>query len=144
MYSLCTSSQFLLCRLSSLNVSGCSIDSINFTSVSGGFDHLVTLNIRENNLSSWLDVVQLRKLPSLRELNLKENPLIASLDGLTACHLLIVRLPNLTKINNSVINKDTMKEAEKYYINKFYSQYQLADETWLQLHPTFQQILESK
>ena len=133
-------------RLSSLNLSRCSIDSINFTSAAaaGGFAHVVTLNIRENNLSSWLDVVQLRKLPSLRELNLKGNPLLASLDDLTSCHLTIVRLPHLTKANNAVITRDIMKEAEKYYINKFYSQYQTADETWFQLHPTFQQILESK
>lgn len=105
---------------------------------------MVTLNVRENNLSSWLDVVQLQVLPSLKELNFKGNPLLSSLEDLIACHLILVRLPNLAKINNANITKETLKEAEKYYINTFYGEYESAKDEWFILHPTFKAILESK
>ena len=143
-FSCLSYSLYLLYRLSNLNLSHCAIDSIKFTSNSPQFPHLVTLNIRENNLSSWLDVAELQKLPSLKELNLKGNPLLASLEDLIACHLILVRLPKLTKINNADITRETIKEAEKYYVNKFYNEYESANEEWFRLHPTYKEILESK
>lgn len=135
---------YLLYRLRNLNLSHCAIDSIKFTSNSPQFPHLVTLNVRENNLSSWLDVVQLQKLPSLKELNFKGNPLLSSFEDLTACHLILVRLPKLTKVNNADITRETLKEAEKYYVNTFYTEYESANEEWFRLHPTYKDILERK
>ncbi|KAI9347411.1 translation initiation factor eIF3 subunit-domain-containing protein [Zopfochytrium polystomum] len=83
------------------------------------FTNLRQLNMSANKISGWKSVHAFNHVPRLRELRLKDNPVLASSGstGLAATDLLIARIGQVTFINGSAVTARTRLDAELYYLN---------------------------
>ena len=107
------------------------------------FARLEKLNLSRNQLQSWVDVAELRRLPALQDLNLKGNPIFASCtDYAAAFNLVLGRVPRLLKLNGEQVTEDLYHEAEKYYVKVAFKESRLKDPDFEAANPRFQQLLQ--
>lgn len=102
----------------------------------------------ENQLQSWRDIAELNKLKSLKELNVKNNPITAvncMEDYEAIVNLVIARVSGLTKVNHEEISEGIEKEAAKFYVKKYYLDYHKnGNQEWHLTHPRWSELIESK
>ncbi|XP_003745338.1 tubulin-specific chaperone E [Galendromus occidentalis] len=137
-------------KLRELYLNGCKIEEISFPTGAGGktelFPKLERLEVTNNKISSWKSVAELEKLASLRTLRVNGNPITHG-NFEDVFYDIIGRL-SVGNINRMDVSKDTRKEAELYYLRKYFPEYQRLREgenhrcEFLQSHPRFQKLLD--
>ena len=112
------------------------------------FPNLKKLNVSSNKLDCWIDVVELRKLPSLTDLNLKGNPILThDSDYAAAFNQVLGRLAGLVKLNGEQLTPEMYREAEKYYLkcaHKEFIEFPVSGEVkdFTSLHPRYHELVE--
>ena len=81
------------------------------------FAHLSTISLSRNSISSWESINELNRLQSLRQLNMKGNPI----DGGMATfenwgHKVVARIAELTHLNRVKIDRFDRRGAEIDYL----------------------------
>ncbi|KAJ1950277.1 hypothetical protein FBU59_000757 [Linderina macrospora] len=82
---------------------------------SGMFPCLHTLNLASTQIASWADINNLSRLPSLTALHLTNTPVISGDYNLARAQT-IARLPQLEKLDGTVITPKEREEMERYYL----------------------------
>lgn len=111
------------------------------------FPALKKLNLSGNELDSWIDVSELRRLTGLQEVNLKGNPLITRhTDYASTFNQVLGRLSGLVKLNGEQVTEEMYREAEKYYLKLAFKESMQRDseKDFAALHPRFRDLLQSK
>lgn len=140
------------CSLKELLLSDCQISSIFFEAdverKTNLFQSLEQLSLAGNQLKIWRDIAELNKLKSLKDLNVKNNPVTAvncMEDYEAIVNLVIARVSGLTKVNHEEISDGIEKEAAKYYVKKYYLDYHNSENhEWHLNHPRWSELIESK
>lgn len=111
------------------------------------FAALKKLNLSGNQLDSWIDVSELRRLTGLQEVNLKGNPLITRhTDYASVFNQVLGRLSGLVKLNGEQVTEEMYREAEKYYLKLAFKDSRRHDteKDFAALHPRFRDLLQSE
>jgi hypothetical protein len=113
-------------NLEVLILKNCQISSIsmmpeeNLDVLSYEFPALQVLNLFENKLSSWKDVLELTRLNCLKEINLSHNPIVAPgpsfMDSTLICTALFGRF--VKKLNGVEVNAKLVPTSEGYLSKK--------------------------
>ncbi|XP_065892682.1 tubulin-specific chaperone E-like [Dysidea avara] len=111
---------------------------------------LRSLSLERNLISEWQSVNALLILHSLRELKLRDNPLVEAFkEQLSiARQLIIARLGGITSLNNSEINPNERKASERYYIKRYAQKWMDSQATedskrsFSMEHPRYTQLTE--
>ncbi|KAJ2631683.1 hypothetical protein H4R22_001808 [Coemansia sp. RSA 1290] len=83
---------------------------------SNSFSNLESLDISQTGIRSWSDIKELNKLPSLQSLKATEIPLLQDLPEDTVRSHLIAYLPNVQKLDGSLISQTERVEMERYFL----------------------------
>lgn len=84
----------------------------------GLFPCLQTLNLNDSALSSWASLEHLQALCSLQELSVMKVPLGKDLDQKKRHKAFVARLPNILKLNKSVVTDKDRETAERWLIRE--------------------------
>ncbi|KAJ1720348.1 hypothetical protein LPJ53_005007 [Coemansia erecta] len=76
------------------------------------FASLHTLNLSNTLIDSWASIDALARIPSLRTIHIRDTPLTQE----NARAQIIARLPQITKLDGSIITPDERTEMERYYL----------------------------
>lgn len=142
---------FRLISLECLMLNDCALESVSFDAVVSHkttlFPNLKELQLKANNLRSWVDIGELNKLPALEILNVKANPVIDEQDDYeVAFNYVIVRIGGLKVLNREMVSDNVRKEASIYYYKKFYDEWSAKKDNseFVKEHPRFETILSRK
>ncbi|KAJ2851966.1 hypothetical protein IWW36_000739 [Coemansia brasiliensis] len=80
------------------------------------FTKLESLDISQTGISSWSDIDELNKLPSLHSLKTTPIPLLQDLPEESARSHLIAHLPHVQKLDGSLISSSERIEMERYFL----------------------------
>ncbi|XP_074598169.1 tubulin-binding cofactor E isoform X2 [Brevipalpus obovatus] len=143
--SICNLSH--LRSLECLQLVGCSIESIILPSMKGDFfPSLKHLDLKNNNINSWRDIVLLDRLPSLQELIIRGNPIYESFHHDHSFNMVLSILGRLQVLNRQQITKSLRKEGEIYYLRSLFTVYLEAKKTdgekFYAENPRYLEILE--
>lgn len=150
---ICIEITIFIYSLSELLLSDCQIKSIFFEAVDGNktnlFQSLKKLSLAGNQLESWRDIAELNKLKTLKDLNVRYNPVTAVNaieDYESIVNLVIARVSGLTKVNHEEISEAIENEAAKFYVKKYYFEYHNKSNPseWSLHHPRWSELIESK
>uniref|UniRef100_A0A3Q2YUT6 Tubulin-specific chaperone E n=1 Tax=Hippocampus comes TaxID=109280 RepID=A0A3Q2YUT6_HIPCM len=113
------------CRLEQLIMSDTGFSAVHFPDAAPGaqtsmFASLEKLNLNRNQISEWGVIDELSKLPSLRQLWCRGNPLAsADRNPRTANQMLVAKLPHLLVLNGSDVTPQERRGAECDYLKMF-------------------------
>ncbi|OQR75830.1 tubulin-specific chaperone E-like [Tropilaelaps mercedesae] len=140
-------------KLRELFLNGCRLQGISFPSPPGRpteqFANLERLEVAGNLLNSWRSIAELEKLIALRMLRVNGNPVMETAGSFDEVfNEILCRLGRVTNLNRMEVPRETRKNAELYYLKKFFMDYQRSqsgaeDEAlgFLALHPRFPKLL---
>ncbi|XP_019745232.1 tubulin-specific chaperone E [Hippocampus comes] len=112
-------------RLEQLIMSDTGFSAVHFPDAAPGaqtsmFASLEKLNLNRNQISEWGVIDELSKLPSLRQLWCRGNPLAsADRNPRTANQMLVAKLPHLLVLNGSDVTPQERRGAECDYLKMF-------------------------
>ncbi|RWS31751.1 tubulin-specific chaperone E-like protein [Leptotrombidium deliense] len=137
--------------LENLQLRNCDITEIYFddnllpTEKTQLFPVLKCLNLSQNCISKWTSVANLNRLPSLEVLQISSNPVYGKEKYDTVYNLIIGKIAKLQVLNKAEISKCQRKEAEVYYLKRFYSNWLEKGEenvdSFIREHPLYAQLL---
>ena len=94
------------------------------TSSSSSFPSLLHLNIRDNAVSSWSTIAALSRIVSLKEFVLLRNPVMTQHESAeTSRQILLVKMPNLTRLNHVYVDVKERRGAQIDYYKKYAAAY---------------------
>ncbi|NXL89936.1 TBCE protein, partial [Alectura lathami] len=123
-------------RLEQLKFTNTGISSIHFPDAEFGcktkmFPSLKHLAVNDNKISQWSSINELEKLPALRSLECRNNPLLdTEKNPETLRQLLIAKISQLEVLNKSEIPSEERKGAELDYRKIFGSEWLAAGGHW--------------
>lgn len=108
---------------------------------------LESLSLENTDLSDWQSIDALDHFPQLKEVRVKNVPLLENLSDLSSRYTLIGRLSHIEKLNGSEIRTNERKDAEKYYLQQCHAQFVVLQsdaekEQFASIHPRYQALLE--
>ncbi|KAL5108568.1 Tubulin-specific chaperone E [Taenia crassiceps] len=113
------------------------------------FPSLTHLAIRDNLISDWDSVNSMSQLPSLINLIISQNPILASTTPETARQELIARLPRLKSLNRQEVERDERRGAELDFLKRYgkawaeaANQGEEASRAFKEHHPGFEHLCE--
>jgi len=124
------------------------------TSSSSSFPSLLHLNLRDNAVSSWSTIAALSRIVSLKEFVLLRNPVMTLHESAeTSRQILLVKLPNLTRLNHVYVDVKERRGAQIDYHKKYAAVYVEALKSDADLnsaamtafrfeHPTYDRLVE--
>ena len=80
------------------------------------FPELTSLNLNGTKISDWASIEQLNSLPKLSDLALLKVPLCKGMEEKKRRMAVVARMPNLTKLNKSMISDTEREDAERWLI----------------------------
>ncbi|XP_060077545.1 tubulin-specific chaperone cofactor E-like protein [Ylistrum balloti] len=83
------------------------------------FPCLKCLHISSTKLQNWEHIEELRKIPKLCEIRMKNIPFLEEYNEKVRRQMIIARLPNITHLNGSPINEVEREDAERAFIRFF-------------------------
>ncbi|XP_033757928.1 tubulin-specific chaperone cofactor E-like protein [Pecten maximus] len=83
------------------------------------FQCLKCLHISSSKLPNWEHIEELRKIPKLCDIRMKNIPFLEEYNEKVRRQMIIARLPNITHLNVSPINQQEREDAERAFI-RFY------------------------
>jgi hypothetical protein len=130
--------------LEELILNNCSINEIQFDESTELFPALKYLYMSDNNISSFLSINQLSRLPSLISFSILRNPIypLNLIECETAKQLIIARLPNLIYLNRVLISRDERRGAEIDYLQRYAQDYFDQKLDFINEHRQYQKLIE--
>uniref|UniRef100_A0A1I7ZAT0 Tubulin-specific chaperone E n=1 Tax=Steinernema glaseri TaxID=37863 RepID=A0A1I7ZAT0_9BILA len=98
-------------NLTTLNLTGCRIRSVDFGAIVG-FPNLTNLSLSSNPIQKWSSISELARLPALTTLNIDHLPTEASRE------MIIAKLPRLKHLNHSEVTSVERRSSEITFLNK--------------------------
>ncbi len=80
------------------------------------FTELSTLSLSKTGISNWKSIDEIRKFPALKDLRVVGVPLADAEEPTKRRQLFISRLPNVRKLNGSMIEYEEREDAERMFI----------------------------
>ncbi|KAI6657805.1 Tubulin-specific chaperone E-like [Oopsacas minuta] len=87
------------------------------------FSSLSSLSLRDNMIGSWYTVDFINSYFKLKELRIKNNPVLSNVSSQQARQFVIARIATLTILNNSPVPLAERIDAERYYLSAFSRQW---------------------
>ena len=108
---------------------------------------LESLSLEGTALADWASIDALNLFPQLKEVRVKNVPLVEDLSDLSARYTLIGRLGGIEKLNGSEIRQTERKDAEKYYLQQCHAEFVILSsdegkEQFASTHPRYTTLLE--
>ena len=125
-------------NLHTLILSNNSISGIQISP--GQFSKLEALSLDNNKLCDWSSVAELRKLPLLKTLRIRLNPLISG-TGLDMRLLVVAMLPAVKKLNGTPISDNERLQADIFYLKHFATDYYKGESDFHIMHTRYKELV---
>lgn len=107
---------FVFPRLTALWMSECPLENIVPSEIPLQFPRLKYLSLNDTLLNTWEDIDALKQFPALTDVSLMGIPLLTEYSDPVKRQLLIARLPNIQKLNKTLVTEEEREDAERFFI----------------------------
>ncbi|KAK9710400.1 hypothetical protein K7432_008436, partial [Basidiobolus ranarum] len=123
-------------RLREINLTFNSLKKLRY---SGGFLKLEFINLTHCGVEEWETIDQLNHFPSLRELRIRNNPVVQGSSEANARAIIIGRVGKLTSLNGTQITVSERADLERFYLSSIAKEIVESPEN---IHPRFKELCQ--
>lgn len=106
-------------NLETLVIVDCEIATFMHENIDKVFSRLAMLNMNNNKLKDWDEIDKLRLFPTLKDARVLGLPFYEEYTEHERRQLLIGRLPNVSRINGSLVSESEREDAERAFLRHY-------------------------